>query len=81
MAQDALLAALKSIADENGLERIDLGYASYSRDRPAYVSIWWSHAGSKLNGHTTGGADNFDDAIAAALAAKSAPLAPVEEVA
>lgn len=79
MANDALLAALKSIADENGLSRIDLGYVAYA-DQPAYVSIWFD-APEGVIGHAAEHGTDLDDAINNALSAKDRKLAPIAEAA
>lgn len=76
MATDALLAALKSIADENGLERIDIGYAPYGNG-DALVSIWFD-APEGIIGHASEHGSDIDTAIDKALATKAQKLSVVQ---
>lgn len=83
MATDALTAALKSIADENGLSRIDIGYADYGDNAGnTLVSIWFD-APEGVIGHASAFAHDADSAIDAALATKAHKLAvlPIAEAA
>lgn len=79
---DKLLAALKSIADEKGLTRIDIGYAGYCTDRPAYASIWFE-APEGVIGHAAEHGCDCDEAIDNAIAQMERKLAaaPIAEAA
>jgi hypothetical protein len=70
---DALLAALKSVADEHGLTRIDVGYGTRMGGRHAIVGIWYN-APKPVIGYSSGLATTLDVALAEALAHKADSL-------
>jgi hypothetical protein len=73
---DALLAALKSVAEENGLTRFDIGYFPMSHITDAAHCTGWYAAPVGVIGCSSAQADTLDAAIEKMLADKAASLSP-----
>lgn len=71
---DALLAALKSVAEENGLDRLDIGYFPMSHIPDAAHCTGWYSAPIGSIGCSSAQADTLDAAIEQMLAHKAANL-------